>query len=114
MDKEKFRISIIDFLPHHKTVEVGEYQDGTKAYLGDCVILRDEKYIIVYRYGRILLKQIGMMAMIGMKGFDYGDFSGVEKTNTILSGIDWLIIGYADCEEDQGMYEKLKEIRLIQ
>lgn len=107
MNKEKFRVSIIDFLPFHKTFEVGEYQDGTKACIGDCVLLRGEKYLIVYRYGKILLKEIGMIAMLGDKDFENGDFSGVEKSDIILSGNDWLIIGYV--EENKDMYVKLKQ-----
>lgn len=111
MEKEKFRISIIDFIPHHKTIEVGIYQDGTKAYIGDCVILRDEHYIIVYRYGKILLKQIGMMPMVGMNEFSNGDFSGVEKTNVVMSGDDWIIIGFNDSDEE--MFLKLKSKGLL-
>lgn len=107
MNKEKFRISIIDFLPHHKAIEVGVYGDGTKVYIGDCVTLRDDKYVIVYRYGKILLKEIGMIAMLGDADFDNGDFSGVEKTDVIISGEDWLIIGYVD--ENKDMYELLKQ-----
>lgn len=104
MEKEKFNINIIDFLPNHGKVEVGKYKDGTPACLGDCVEYKNEKnWFIVYRYGNILLKQVGMMAMIEPKGFKDGDFSGVEKTNIIGAGNDWLIIGY----NDEPMYEKL-------
>jgi len=106
MENEKFKISIIDFMPHHKEVEVGKYKDGTTAYLGDCVMYNNEKWLIVYRYGDIMLKQIGMMAMISIKGFENGDFSKVEKTNVFLSGNDWLIIGY----KDEELYQTIKNL----
>lgn len=111
MKKEKFRISIIDFMPHYKEVEVGKYKDGSPACLGDCVEYQDEKnWFIVYRYGKIMLKQVGMMAMIGVTGFDEGDFSRVTKTNIFGAGDDWLIIGY----NDEKMYGLLKEKSIIE
>ena len=107
MEQEKFKISIIDFLPNHKKVEVGKYEDGTPACLGDLVKYQNEEnWFIVYRYGTIMLKQIGMWAMIGMKEFDNGDFSRIGKTNTIGAGNDWLIIGYTN----EPMYERLKPL----
>lgn len=107
MDKEKFKISIIDFMPHFKKFEVGKYGDGSPAFLGDTVKYRDEdNWFIVYRYGEIMLKQIGMMAMVGLDGFKTGDFSRVEKTNIFGAGQDWLIIGHTD----EPMYEKLQVI----
>ena len=104
MKKEKFKISIIDFMPHYKKFEVGKYEDGTPACLGDLVEYNGEKnWFISYRYGEIMIKQVGMMAMIGQKGFKEGDFSGVKKTNIFGSGTDWLIIGFTD----EPMFEKL-------
>jgi hypothetical protein len=105
--QEKFKISIIDFMPHYKKFEVGNYEDGSPACLGDVVKYRDENnWFIVYRYGSIMLKQVGMMAMIGLEGFKTGDFSKVEKTNIFGAGTDWLIIGYTD----ESMYDKLKPL----
>ena len=107
MEREKFKISIIDFMPQHKKFEVGKYEDGTPACLGDCVKYNDEdNWFITYRYGNIMLKQVGMMAMIGQENFEKGDFSRVEKTNIFGAGNDWLIIGYTD----EPLYEKLKPI----
>ena len=105
MVKDKFKISIIDFMPHYKKIEVGKYKDGSPACLGDCVRYNNEdNWFIVYRYGKIMLKQVGMIAMIGQDNFDEGDFSRVEKTNIFGAGQDWLIIGYTD----EPMYDKLK------
>lgn len=107
MEKEKFRISVIDFLPNHKKVEVGKYEDGTPACLGDCVKFQNEEnWFIVYRYGNIMLKQIGMWGMLMPKEFEKGDFSRIGKTNIIGAGNDWLIIGYTD----EPMYERLKPL----
>jgi len=107
MEKEKFKISIIDFMPHYKKFEVGKYEDGSPACLGDCVKYNNEdNWFIVYRYGNIMLKQVGMMAIIGQEEFKKGDFSRVEKTNIFGAGTDWLIIGYTD----EPMYEKLKPL----
>lgn len=106
MEQEKFKISIIDFLPNTKKVKVGKYEDGTPAYLGDVVKHGEDNWFIVYRYGNVLIKQIGMWAMLGLDGFKNGDFSRVEKTNIIGAGNDWLVIGYID----EPMYEKLKPL----
>lgn len=106
-DKQKFRIGIIDFMPQYKKFEVGKYADGSPACLGDVVKYRDEgNWFISYRYGEIMLKQVGMMAMVGMKDFKEGDFSRVEKTNIFGAGTDWLIIGYTD----EPFYEKVKHL----
>lgn len=89
---EKFKISIIDFMLENGKHEVGTDKNGTKVCLGDMVEYNGEKnWFVVYRYGEILLKQVGMMAMIGLK-----DFSSVEKLNVFGSGNDWLIIGMKD------------------
>ena len=105
MEKEKFKISIIDFMPHYKKFEVGKYKDGSPACLGDIVERNGEKnWFVGYRYGKVVLKQVGMMAMIGSENFEKGDFSSIEKTNIFGAGTDWLIIGYTD----EPMYEKLK------
>ena len=106
MDKQKFRIGMIDFMPSFKTVEVGKYADGTAACLGDIVEYNDENWFIVYRYGSVLLKQVGMMAMIEQAGFQDGDFSRVGKTNICGAGSYWLVIGYTD----EPMYARLKDI----
>lgn len=105
MEKEKFKVSVIDFMPFHKKIKVGEYEDKSPAYLGDCVSHNgEENWLISYRYGNIYIKQIGMMAMIGQEEFKVGDFSRVEKTNTFLAGNDWLIIGY----KEEPMYKELE------
>lgn len=107
MSKEKFKISIIDFMPHYKKFEVGKYKDGTPACLGDLVEYnRENNWFISYRYGDIMLKQVGMMAMIGMKEFKDGDFSRVEKTNIFGAGTDWLIVGYTD----EPFFDKIKDL----
>lgn len=109
MEREKFKISIIDFMPHYKKVEVGKYNDGSAVCIGDCVKYKNqENWLVSYRYGKIVLKQIGMMAMVSLDGFDKGDFSRVEKTNTFLSGVDWLIIGYVD----EPMYDQFNSLLL--
>lgn len=105
MEKEKFKISIINFMPQYKKFEIGKYEDGSPACLGDCVKYNNSgTWFIAYRYGKIMLKQVGMMAMIGQENFDEGDFSRVEKTNIFGAGIDWLIVGYSD----EPIYKKLK------
>lgn len=107
MEKEKFRISIIDFLLEHGKHEVGTDANGEKICLGDLVERNGEKnWFVAYRYGCVMLKQVGMMAMIGSEAFDKGDFSSVTKVkDTIGAGTDWLIIGYTD----ELMYERLKD-----
>lgn len=97
MEKEKFRISIIDFITHNGKLEVGKDKNGTRVCIGDMVVYNGEKcWFICYRYGKIMLKHVGMMAMIGSEDFDKGDFSSVKKMDAIGAGVDWLIIGYTD------------------
>ncbi len=99
---EKFRISIIDFMVEKGKHEVGTAKNGTKVYLGDMVERNGEKnWFVAYRYGKVMLKQVGMMAMIGLK-----DFSSVEKLNVFGAGSDWLIIA----NNDDPMYDKLKHL----
>lgn len=99
---EKFRISIIDFMVEKGKHEVGTDKNGTKVYLGDMVERNGEKnWFVAYRYGKVMLKQVGMMAMIGLK-----DFSSVEKLNVFGAGSDWLIIA----NNDDPMYDKLKHL----
>ncbi len=106
MEKEKFKISIIDFMPALKKIEVGKYEDGSPACLGDYVSdQRGENWFIGYRYGKVMLMQVGMMALIGKTEFDKGDFSSVNKTNIFASGEGWLLIGYTD----EQMFEKVTE-----
>lgn len=96
-EPQKVRISIIDFLPYHGKYPVGKDIDGNELYFGDMVEYnQDKNWFIGYRYGQIMLKQIGMMAMIGSEKYKTGDFSNVKKTNTIGAGPDWLIIGTDD------------------
>ena len=101
--KEKFRISIIDFMPEHGKHKVGEDKNGEDVHLGNLIEYNgDKSWFVVYRYGNVLLKQVGMIAMIGLNGF-----STVSKVkNTFGAGNDWLIIGYTD----DPLYEKLKHI----
>ncbi len=102
MEKEKFKISIIDFMPENGKHEIGKDKNNNKICLGDIVEYNGEKnWFVVYRYGEILLKQVGMMAMIGLK-----DFSIVEKLNVFGAGTDWLAIGYVD----EPIYEKIKHL----
>ncbi len=97
MEKEKVRISIIDFMPHNGKFEVGKDKNGTPVCLGDMVERNGEKnWFVSYRYGNVVLKQPGMMAMISSDNFDKGDFSSVEKLNVFGAGQDFLIIGYVD------------------
>lgn len=109
--KQKFRISIIDFMPEFRKHKVGKDKNDVDVHFGDMVEYNgDKNWFVGYRYGEIMLKQVGMMAMIGSKGFKTGDFSNVERTNVFGSGEDWLIIGYTD----DLLYEKLKHIKNIQ
>ena len=102
MEKEKFRISIIDFMLENGKHKAGIDKNGTQVFLGDMVKYNGEdNWFVVYRYGKILLKQVGMMAMIGLK-----DFSTIEKLNVFGAGTDWAIIGYTD----EPMYDKLKHL----
>ena len=96
-DKQKVKISIIDFMPFNGKYPVGKDKNGTTIHYGDMVEYNGEKnWFVGYRYGEPMLKQVGMMAMIGSQKYKDGDFSNVEKVNVFGAGTDWLIIGYTD------------------
>lgn len=94
MSEEKVRISVIDFIPYYGKVEAGKDKNGEPVYYGDTVMYNNENWLLVYRYGNPMLKQIGMIAMIGNEKFKQGDFYGVQRQNIMTAGQDWLIIGY--------------------
>ena len=94
MSEEKVRISVIDFIPFYGKLEAGKDKTGETVYYGDTVKYNNDNWIVGYRYGSPILKQIGMMAMISNDKYKVGDFSNVEKQNIMSAGQDWLIIGY--------------------
>lgn len=109
---QKFRISIIDFMLENGKHKVGKDKNGEDVCLGDMVERNGEKnWFVSYRYGKIMLKQVGMMAMLGSDKFDHGDFSSVVKRQNVFgAGPDWLIVGYTD----EPMYERLKHLTFIE
>jgi hypothetical protein len=99
---DKFRISIIDFMLENGKHPVGTDKNGTEVCLGDMVDYNGENnWFVAYRYGTVMLKQVGMMAMIGLK-----DFSNVEKVNVFGAGTDWLVIA----EYDDPIYPSIKHL----
>lgn len=89
-------------MPEHGKHEVGTDKNGQKVCLGDMVEYNGEQnWFVAYRYGNVLLKQVGMMAMIGLT-----DFSNVEKLNVFGAGTDWLIIA----NNDDPIYDKVKHV----
>jgi hypothetical protein len=99
--KVKFRISIIDFMLENGKHEVSKDVDGDPLCLGDMVEYQgDKSWFAAYRYGLVLLKQVGMMAMIGT------DLTKLKKQNIFGAGSDWLIIGYTD----EPFFEKVKHL----
>ena len=74
-------------------------------FVGDTVTTPSgEDYILMYRYGNYLLKQIGVGHSIGL------DLSTVTKKAQITAGNDWLIIGYKDEANDSEMLEQLEAL----
>ena len=99
---KKFRISIIEFMPENGKHKVGIDKNGTKVCLGDMIEYNgQENWFVVYRYGDVMLKQVGMMAMIVLK-----DFSNVKKLNIFGAGVDWLIIA----TDDDPIFDKVKHL----
>lgn len=94
-------------MPQNGKFEVGKDKSGTPVCLGDMVEKNgDKNWFVGYRYGKIMLKRPGMMAMISSDAFDNGDFSSVEKLNVFGAGQDWLIIG----NEDDPFIIKINEV----
>ena len=101
-DRKKFKISIIDFMLENGKHEVGIDKKGNKVFLGDLVEYNGAtNWFVVYRYGVVLLKEVGMMAMIVIK-----DFSTIEKQNVFGTGVDWAVIAFTD----DPIFEKVKHL----
>lgn len=99
---EKIRISIIDFLPEYEKHPIGLDKNGSPIHLGDMIEYNGDKtWFVVYRYGEVLLKQAGLMALIKLK-----DWSIVERQNIFGAAGDWMII----CYKDDPLYEKIKHL----
>lgn len=104
MEKEKFRLSVIDALPLNGQIPSG-WEDSTSKplYLGDTVSKQgsDERFLIGYRYGKFVLLPMFSYMYIGVK-----DGSHLTKLNVVTAAADqYLVIGYTDEE----MYEQLKD-----
>lgn len=107
MAKEKFRISIIDFMLENGKHEAGKDKNGNTLYLGDVAEYNGENnWFVSYRYGMYCLKQVGTIFTIILN-----EKTDVERQKNVLgAGVDWLIIGYTD----EPLYEKVKHIKDIQ
>lgn len=58
MEQQKIKISVIDFLPEQGKHKIGHKdKNGNELHIGDTVSYNDENWIIVYRYGKYLLKK---------------------------------------------------------
>jgi len=99
---KKFRISIIDFMRENGKHEAGVDKEGTKLFLGDMVEYNGEQnWFVAYRYGQVMLKQVGQMAMIVLN-----DSTNATKVNVFGAGTDWLIIA----ETHDPIYDKVKHL----
>jgi hypothetical protein len=104
MDKQKIRISIIDFLPEFRKHPTGKTDcNGKDICYGDIVKLRDQTHFVSYRYGNICLKQPGTIHTINLT-----DYSQVEVTNICGAAQDYLIIGY----DDEPFIQELQKLNL--
>lgn len=90
--QEKLRVSVIDFLPHHGKLSCHAHdKNNLPLFYGDTVKHFEKQWIVAYRYGKPMLKQIGTLFSL------ICDLSTVEKLPTVFTaGEDWLLIGYAD------------------
>ena len=99
---EKFRISVIDFI-----AESGRHKTGKKdsnnveLCVGDVVQYRDDKYMIVYRYGSFVLKQPMTIHTLGISGW-----STTTKINELWSTPDNVICG----EISEPFYQQVKHL----
>jgi len=104
MEKEKFRLSVIDALPLNGQIPSGWQDNASKPlYLGDTVTKggSPERFMIGYRYGKFVLLPMFSSCYIGVK-----DGSNLTKLNEVTASADqYLVIGYTDEE----MYEQLKD-----
>ncbi len=101
MDKEKFRISVIDFMPYYRKFPIGHKdKNGKDICLGDTVLSNGDNHLIGYRYGQYCLKQPNTVHSIMLKSYE-----NVEVLNQLTAAQEWLIIGYIG----EPLIDKLKE-----
>lgn len=107
MAKNKFRITIIDFMLEYGKHEAKKDKNGDMMYLGDMAEYNGKKdWFVSYRYGMYCLKQVGTMFTIVLN-----EKTDVQKVkDTFGAGTDWLIIGYTD----EPLYEKVKHVKGIE
>lgn len=108
MSKEKFRISVIDFLPMYGKMESDQKdENGNPLCVGDAIDRNGSKMLIGYRYGLFVL----LPPIFGMSYVSCPAGSMHTKLNEVVAapGI-WLIIGYTD----EPFYEKVRDVKDIQ
>lgn len=92
MEKQKVKISIIDFMPEFKNHKTGEVDSkGLDIHYGDTVEYNGKNHFVSYRYGKVCLKQPDTIHTVIL-----GDYSKVTVQNIFGAAMDYLIIGYDD------------------
>lgn len=109
MNKEKFRISLQDFMPYLGKIPIGmQDMNEQELHVGD--IVKDaggDKYFIGYRYGQFMVKQPHTIHSIMPK--DFHRYERISEVWAVLPG-EWIIIGWTD----EPFYEKVKELDNMQ
>ena len=106
MGKEKFKVTVIDFMPYYQKVSCGwEDSAGNKLFLGNVVNRDGEKFLIGYRYGKYVL-----LPMAGIHYIGISNGSSLVKLNEITAVTDkWLIIGFTDETFFQVLQDLMKD-----
>lgn len=85
----KLKITVVDFLPYFGKypTEIKDDQGKDVCY-GHAVKYRGERWLVMYRYGKAVLKQPYQMYYIGLPP------DGMVVTNEVVSCEEYLISGH--------------------
>jgi hypothetical protein len=102
MVKDKFSISVTDFMPEVGKIPINEKDSNSKnLFVGDIVQKNGDKYMIGYRYGIFILKPAISICYLSIQ-----DYSKVTKLDEVWSTPDLLIVGL----KTEPFYEKVKHL----
>lgn len=100
----KFKITMVDFIPEQGKHEAGKDKNGEPIFLGDLVSIEGQEYFVVYRYGNFMFKQPNTMHCI----IPNAKIPVIKVKNVVASALsEHVAIGYTN----EPLYEKLRDTK---
>lgn len=86
MMRKRVRINIHDFQPYLEKYSIADDKHGNTIYLGDIVKYRNQKYIVVYRYGDFVLIKPGTSTSVT---FRINSWNLTERVGSFVIFNEW-------------------------